>query len=143
LKVLPGKTGGQGTDHVVRLVAGHGHHRDAKRRQEGFDVINRAVEVGLQLFIELLPGRLVCRIPSGAKRVSGVVDPGHVLRMPGGPEPKQKIHHPPGRRGVLAATGAQRAADHGKKRPIDQGIAVHQKEAGRGGRHRDQLIPTR
>ena len=50
---------GQGADHVVGLVAGDGHERNPEGLEQLADPLDRAVEVGLQLLVQLFAGGLV------------------------------------------------------------------------------------
>ncbi len=114
-RLVPGlvRPGGERSDHVVRLVAGDLDLWQVKRLQQRADVIQRLIEVRLQLVVEFFAGRLVLWIGLSAKRIARVIDPGDVVGLVLGVDP---------------LGGSERPADHGEERAIDQGVPVHQEQ---------------
>ena len=122
---------GEGADDVVSLVPGHFDQRDAEAGKQRAHTLHGAIEVGLQLVVELFSGGLVLGVLRGAKRVAGVVDPHEIIRTVFLAQSEEKVGHAPDRGRILAPGGAQWPTDQREKRPINQGIAVHEEELGR------------
>ncbi len=121
----------QRADHIVRLVAGYLDRSHSKRVEQLPRPLHRAVEVRLELLIELLTSGLVVGVTLLAERGARVEHPGEVV----GPilflEAKEKVHGAPGGRRVLAPCRAQRPRDHGEEGPVDESVAVDQEQLGR------------
>ena len=136
------RRGGERADHVVGLIAVHADHRHAERVEDFFDALDGALEILLQLFVELLPGRLVLGIDLLAKRDTDVVDPAEVGGTVFLVEAQQEVGRAPGGGGVLPARGGERAGDHREKSAVDERVAVDEEQplGGRGrGRHERKI----
>jgi hypothetical protein len=116
--------GGEGTNHIVRLIAIQRNERDSPGCQELPNPLDRSIEVFLQLVIEFLPGGFVGRIDLISEGGAGVIDPGHRFRMVFLKQAMEKIGDAPGRRRILATARREWTANHGKERSIDQRIAI-------------------
>ena len=134
--------GRERADHIVGLEAFHADHRHAERVEDFFDALDGALEILLQLFVELLPGRLVLGIDLLAKRDTDVVDPAEVGGTVFLVEAQQEVGRAPGGGGVLPARGGERAGDHREKSAVDERVAVDEEQplGGRGrGRHERKI----
>jgi len=117
---------GQGADDVVGLPVLLLEHRDVERLDQGAAPGDRR----LHLLGHLPAGGLVLRMHLLPEAVAGVEDHAQVVRIVLLQEVDQEPGEPEGGRGVLAAGGGQRPADHGVERPVHEGVAVHQEEGG-------------
>ena len=124
--------GGQGADDVVGLVATHRDERDPEGLEQRADPLDRAVEVGLERIVQLLPGGLVLGVALLPERGAGIVDPGDVVGPVLLAQTQEEIHHSPGGGGVLSLGGPERPGDHREEGAIDQRVAVDEEELGRG-----------
>ena len=113
---------GQRPDHVVRFPVGDLDHGNA----EGFHDFAHPGQRGGHLVGHLLSRGLVLRIDFRAVAVTGVQHHPHVVGIVVLHESDQKAGEAERSRGVFAARGGQRPADHGEERAIDEGVSVQQ-----------------
>ena len=106
-------------------------HRHPERLEQLAAPLDRAVEVRLQLVVELLAGGLVLGIALLAKRAARVVHPGDVVGAVLLLEPEQEVGHAPRGGGVLPPRGPERPGDHGEEGAVEERVAVDEEEPGR------------
>src|SRR5207244_1029315 len=99
---------------------------DAERREDLLDALDGAIEILLQLLVELLARGFVRGILLVAEGLPDVVHPAEVLGTVLGPQPEQEVRDAPRRRRVLAPPGRERSRDHREERPVDQRVAVNE-----------------
>ena len=133
----------QRADDVVRLVAVHAEHRHPERPENLFDPLHRAIEVLLQLLVELGARRLVLGVALLAERYAHVVHPPEIVRVVLREEADEEVRDAPSGRRVLAPARGERARDHGEEGPVDERVAVDQEQRGarRGGHGRKIIDP--
>jgi hypothetical protein len=88
--------------------------------------LHAAIEVGLQLFSELLARGLVGRIAFVAKRETRVVDPPEIFGPVGVDESVEEVDDAPGGGCVFAAARRERPRDQREEGAIDQRVAVNE-----------------
>ena len=131
---------GERSNHVVGFVAVERQHRYVVSGKNLLDALNTRVEVCLLLGLEPFTRGLVRGISLVPERKARVVHPPEVLWFVLCDEPLEKVMRSQRNRGVLSTTAAQRLRAERIERPVDQRVAVDEKEARTwSGRHSRKL----